>query len=65
MRVSARTLALTCACVMEALAPPRARAQRAGATEPVLRARALRSGAPLKMFIPSGTVRIIGWDRDL
>lgn len=32
--------------------------------DPVLRARALRAGAPLKMFVPSGTVQLIGWDRD-
>jgi hypothetical protein len=47
------------------LASPRSAAQqRAGAVEPVLRARALASGAPVKMFIPSGTVQLIGWDRD-
>jgi hypothetical protein len=36
--------------------------QRAGG--PVLRARALAAGAPVKMFIPSGNVELIGWDRD-
>jgi hypothetical protein len=35
-----------------------------GAAEPVLRARALAAGAPVKMFIPSGSVKLIGWDRD-
>lgn len=64
MRASPRVCALVCACVIGALAPSRARAQHAGATDPVLRARALRPGSPLKMFIPSGTVRIVGWDRD-
>jgi hypothetical protein len=38
--------------------------QRAGTGDPVLRARSLAAGAPVKMFIPSGSVRLIGWDRD-
>lgn len=64
MRVSVQMLALLCACVVGALVPSRAHAQHAGATDPVLRARTLRAGSPLKMFIPSGTVRLVGWDRD-
>lgn len=37
-----------------------------GATiaDPVLRARVLRAGAPVKMFVPSGSVQLIGWNRD-
>jgi hypothetical protein len=31
---------------------------------PVLRGRSLAATAPVKMFIPSGTVRIAGWDRE-
>lgn len=38
--------------------------QRTAAAEPVLRARALAADAPVKMFIPSGSVQLIGWDRD-
>jgi hypothetical protein len=39
-------------------------AQQTRVEEPVLRAHTLTAGAPLKMFIPSGTVQLIGWDRD-
>lgn len=46
------------------LAQSRASAQRPRADEPVLQARAVKRSAPVKMFIPSGTVRMIGWDRD-
>jgi hypothetical protein len=47
-----------------ALASSRAASQQPRAEEPVLRAHALTPGAPLKMFVPSGTVQLIGWDRD-
>lgn len=46
------------------LAAGRAQAQRATAAEPLLQSRALPRGAPVKMFVPSGTVRLVGWDRD-
>jgi hypothetical protein len=47
------------------LAFSRGEAQRPqGAGGAVLRARALGAGAPVKMFIPAGTVELIGWDRD-
>jgi hypothetical protein len=49
---------------MSSLATSRGGAQRAATDDPVLRARALREGSPVKMFVPSGTVRLIGWDRD-
>ena len=41
-----------------------ASAQQARTDEPLLRAHGLTAGAPLKMFIASGTVQLIGWDRD-
>lgn len=47
------------------LAISRSEAQQPrGAGEPLLRARALAAGAPVKMFIPSGSVELVGWDRD-
>jgi DUF4097 and DUF4098 domain-containing protein YvlB len=46
------------------IASPRARAQDVRTDGPVLRARALKRSAPVKVFIPSGAVRVIGWDRD-
>ena len=49
---------------MSSLGHSTAKAQRVLPDEPVLRARALRAGAPVKMFVPSGTLRLIGWDRD-
>jgi hypothetical protein len=62
MRADVRALALP---VLAALLPvSHASAQRGSISAPVLRARALRNGAPVKMFVPSGTVQIIGWDRD-
>jgi DUF4097 and DUF4098 domain-containing protein YvlB len=64
MRGSARALVL---CAMLASTPAvssRAHAQDARADGPALRAHALARSAPVKMFIPSGTVRVIGWDRD-
>jgi hypothetical protein len=60
-----RTIALVAAALTSrVVAPPRVRAQDARTDGPVLRARALKRSAPVKMFIPSGTVRVIGWDRD-
>jgi putative adhesin len=47
-----------------ALSSAQASAQQSRAEEPVLRAHTLTPGAPLKMFVPSGTVQLIGWDRD-
>jgi hypothetical protein len=47
-----------------AVAFAQAGAQQPRADEPVLRAHALTAGAPLKMFVPSGTVQLIGWERD-
>jgi hypothetical protein len=38
--------------------------QQSRAGEPLLRARALAAGAPVKMFIPSGSVELVGWERD-
>lgn len=64
MRADARALALIATVAMSPLAFSTAKAQRASPDEPVLRARALRAGAPVKMFVPSGTLRLIGWDRD-
>ena len=61
MRADVRILALAIALAVTA----RMAAQNTRPTaDPVLRARALRAGAPLKMFVPSGTVQLIGWDRD-
>ncbi|MEO6211144.1 MAG: DUF4097 family beta strand repeat-containing protein [Gemmatimonadaceae bacterium] len=61
MRADVRILTLAMALGVTA----RVAAQNTRPTaDPVLRARALRSGAPLKMFVPSGTVQLIGWDRD-
>lgn len=42
----------------------RAYAQGADGTGSVIRARALGATAPVKMFVPSGTLRLIGWNRD-
>jgi hypothetical protein len=56
-----RAMLLGCALAM---AFAQAGAQQPSAEEPVLRAHVLTAGAPLKMFIPSGTVQLIGWDRD-
>jgi len=64
MRADARVLLLVAMCATSSLAISRAGAQRAATDDPVLRARALREGSPVKMFVPSGTVRLIGWDRD-
>ena len=65
MRDSAKGLVRAAAMLAPLiLAPPRARAQDARADGPVLRARALKRSAPVKVFIPSGTVRVVGWDRD-
>jgi hypothetical protein len=55
--------AIVIGCLLAAASTP-ARAQQAPAVEPVLRAHTLTPGAPLKMFIASGTVQLIGWDRD-
>ena len=57
----ARAIPVACAL---AIVGGRASAQQPGANEPVLRSHALAAGAPLKMFIPSGTVQLIGWGRD-
>ncbi len=62
MRDSATACALL--VLFAVAAPVHARAQRPSNGDPVLRARALRAGAAFKMFIPSGTVRLVGWDRD-
>lgn len=64
MPADARVFALVALCAISPLAKAQATAQRATTDEPVLRARALRAGAPVKMFVPSGAVRLIGWDRD-
>lgn len=37
---------------------------QAGARLPVIRARALHRGAPIKVFFPSGRIRVEAWDRD-
>lgn len=62
MRVS--SIVLLAGCAIAALPTARARAQGAPPPGSLLKARALKAGSPFKMFIPSGTVRIIGWDRD-
>jgi len=41
-----------------------ASAAHAQAPLPVLRARALHATAPVKLWNPAGSVRIVGWDRD-
>ena len=64
MQADARALVVVAAVAISSLALPTADAQRATPDEPVLRARALRAGAPVKLFVPSGTLRLIGWDRD-
>ena len=66
MRVDATRMPVIASFVIMLLAFSRGQAQRAqGAAEPVLRARALAAGAPVKMFIPSGKVGLAsGWDRD-
>jgi len=53
-----------CLAGVLALAPIAASAQQPLASEPVLRAHALAAGASIKMFIASGTVQLVGWDRD-
>ncbi|HEV7704975.1 MAG TPA: DUF4097 family beta strand repeat-containing protein [Gemmatimonadaceae bacterium] len=58
--VMKRTLVLGCSIASISTAAP----AQTHTSEPVLRAHALAAGAPLKMFIPSGTVQLIGWDRD-
>lgn len=63
MPASMRAIAAIAIGAASLLAPLCAAAQHAAATDPVVRSRSLRPGAPVKMFIPSGTVRLIGWDR--
>ena len=63
MPASTRALAVIAIAAASLLAPSCAAAQHAAATDPVVRSRALRPGAPVKMFIPSGTGRLIGWDK--
>lgn len=63
MPASTRALAAIAIGAVSLLAPLPAAGQHATATDPVVRARTLRPGAPVKMFIPSGTVRLIGWDK--
>lgn len=60
-RYVARTLAVA---VLLAIGAGHASAQRATSAEPLLRSHALNRGAPVKMFVPSGTVRLVGWDRE-
>lgn len=64
MPAEKRVVALIAMSALLSLAAPRVNAQDSKAGEPLLRARALRAGSPVKMFVPSGTVRLIGWDRD-
>ena len=64
MRADLRMLVLPALCALSSAAGSRALAQQAQAEDPVLRAHSLRAGSPVKMFVPSGTVRLIGWDRD-
>lgn len=53
-----------CAAVAAAAgASPGAGAQ-ATTTLPIIRARSLAAGAPVKVFFPSGHIRIEAWDRD-
>ena len=47
------------ACLIAVLAP-----SLAGAQLPVLRARSLDATAAVKIFNPSGSIRLVGWDRD-
>ncbi|MGH7621731.1 MAG: hypothetical protein ACREMU_05275 [Gemmatimonadaceae bacterium] len=56
-------LALASAALLS-LAPSRACGQQPIPGEPLLRSHALKPRAPVKMFVPSGTVRIFGWDRE-
>jgi hypothetical protein len=60
---SAKPRAIVIGCAL-AVIGAQAHAQQTRAEEPVLRAHVLTAGAPLKIFIPSGTVQLIGWDRD-
>jgi hypothetical protein len=63
MRVSA-VMCGAIAIGAAALVTPRAlAAQHAAVTDPIVRAHALRPGAPVKMFVPTGSVRLVGWDR--
>ena len=64
VRAAVRATVVAAGMLAPLLAPLRARAQDSRADGPVLRARALNRSAPVKMFIPSGTARVIGWDRD-
>jgi hypothetical protein len=63
MRADVRLLPALAVVALSSLAPIRAASQRAAAAESLLRSHALRPGAPVKMFVPSGTVRLVGWDR--
>jgi putative adhesin len=60
VRQAFAVLPLAMALLAHAAALPRWPA----AADPVLRARRLVAGAPVKMFIPSGTVELVGWDHD-
>lgn len=64
MRVDPGALLTLAIVALSAFAPSGARCQRAAGEAPLLRSHALRSGAPVKMFVPSGTVRLVGWDRN-
>ena len=64
MPAERRVVALIAMGALMSLAAPHVNAQGAAATEPLLSARSLRAGSPVKMFVPSGSVRLIGWDRD-
>ena len=59
-----RVVALIAMCALLSLAAPHVSAQGTASNGPLLRARALRAGSPVKMFVQSGSVRLIGWDRD-
>ncbi|MFL5615288.1 MAG: hypothetical protein ACJ796_16595 [Gemmatimonadaceae bacterium] len=55
-------IAISMAIVVSVCATPRA--ANAQALPPVLRAIAVDSTAPVKIYHPAGTLRIVGWDRD-
>jgi hypothetical protein len=57
-------LSTTLAAAALGLAALRAPAQPTAADGPLLRAAALRPTAAVKLFVSSGTVRLVGWDRD-
>jgi hypothetical protein len=58
-----KNIILALSLTLSAAASP-LRAQSAAADGPILRARRLYATAPAKMYVPSGTVRLVGWDRD-